>query len=424
MTQSTLPHFRRILLALLTFITVASTPVLAAETITLRIGRGWGEASVWEELIREFEAEHPNIKVELDEVGWNMEKVVAAHVAGQPYDVVYAVIEQAQAIVKQGLLRPLDPFLERDRNDPDVIDLLDDIHPNLWNALSFDGSYWYVPYDWNDMVIWYNQRMVAEAGLEPPSPDWTRDDFLTYARRLTRQVTDGPYADVYGYGDQGWSAFAVAPWFFTGGGRILNDAWIRSELNSPENIETVEFLQSLIWEHGVLVPPGAPGYSWLSGNVAMIPCGRWCLASVLQTGTADEWAVEFWPRHRERTTVIGIGGHGVSSTTQYPDEAWEFAKWTASRLVLGTLSKTIGWTSPVARTSILTSPEFSTAITNGSRFLEALDFVRTVPSPPQFQEMNAILSETLLAVARGEESPGNAVLEMHRRIDAILTGAE
>lgn len=47
------------------------------------------------------------------------------------------------------------------------------------------------------MVIYYNTKIFKDAGIEPPKPDWMRDDFLGIAKKLTT----GSGADqVFGFG--------------------------------------------------------------------------------------------------------------------------------------------------------------------------------------------------------------------------------
>ena len=57
--------------------------------------------------------------------------------------------------------------------------------PGADRAFKIDGKTWQIPHSWNNMVIYYNTKMFKDAGIDPPKPDWTWDDFLGIAKKLT-----------------------------------------------------------------------------------------------------------------------------------------------------------------------------------------------------------------------------------------------
>jgi ABC-type glycerol-3-phosphate transport system substrate-binding protein len=97
-------------------------------------------------------------------------------------------------LVKKGLLQPLEEFTS---SDPSAKELTDDVDLALNALFKIDGKTWYIPHSWIIMVLYYNTKIFKDAGIDAPKPDWTWDDFLGIAKKLTT----GSGADqVFGFG--------------------------------------------------------------------------------------------------------------------------------------------------------------------------------------------------------------------------------
>ncbi len=389
------------------------------EVVELKVGVV-GDLNMWiDELIPDFHARNPNIRISMvDNTGWNMEKVISAHLAGDPFDVVVAVIEQASAIVDLGLLQPLDSFMERD-TDPEFAEFMADVDSTIMNIFNYNGSQYYLPFEWNQMMMYYNPRLYEEAGLAAPTSDWTWQDFLQNARALTRDVSGDGQPDVYGYGQFFWNPFGFSPWILTSGGRILDESWSESTMNDPAVYEAVDFVRSLIWDHNVLPGPAISGnYTALDETIAMWGAGRWPAAGYQNAGF-ENYDVQLWPRHRDQRTVWGGGAHGISSVTAHPEEAWEFVKWVNSFFVVDHVTR-LGTSMP-SRRSVALSDAISDP-PNRHLYYEALNGIVTVPAPPEYPDLHTVFEGELRKVWDGEASPGSAVEEIHRQFNLILSG--
>jgi len=189
-----------------------------------------GGTGVWKEIAQEFQEEYPDIEVTtVDAVCWNLEKVITRAVGGVPYDVIYVVIEEARALISEGLVRPLDPFIERDQEQ--IEEFFNDVHPNLLKVFNVDGSQYLLPFEWNNMMVYYNTRLYEECGLEPPPEDWTWEEFAQIGAKLTRDTGGDEQIDIYGYMLWWPGTFFVSPWIYCAGGTVLNDDWDESTMN-------------------------------------------------------------------------------------------------------------------------------------------------------------------------------------------------
>jgi Bacterial extracellular solute-binding protein len=83
--------------------------------------------------------------------------------------------------VNKKLVIPLDEFTNSDAGK----ELLTEIDPALLKGFTVDGKLYLLPEAWNNMMIYYNTKVFKEAGVSRPADDWTWDDFLALAKRLT-----------------------------------------------------------------------------------------------------------------------------------------------------------------------------------------------------------------------------------------------
>jgi multiple sugar transport system substrate-binding protein len=85
----------------------------------------------------------------------------------------------------------LRPFLD---SEPDSF--REDFDPYWWERNQIDGELYALPGPVRPYVVYYNVQLLAESGLDPPSPDWTPEDFWALAEAATR-TEDGQ--SIYGF---------------------------------------------------------------------------------------------------------------------------------------------------------------------------------------------------------------------------------
>lgn len=85
--------------------------------------------------------------------------------SGNSPDMVMMAIEGVRQLIDNDVVMPLDDRIE---GDEDMQAVLDDISPRLVEALAVDGQTYFFPNSWNSIVLYYNTKMFADAGLEAP----------------------------------------------------------------------------------------------------------------------------------------------------------------------------------------------------------------------------------------------------------------
>jgi multiple sugar transport system substrate-binding protein len=147
--------------------------------------------------IARFNKRYPNVKV-TDQftsiTSWAdyIDKLVTQVASGKAPDLIHIATEGVELSIRKHLVIPLDEFKGGSSGE-----LLNDIDPVLLKSFSVDGKLYLVPVAWNNMMIYYNTKVFKEAGISRPPDDWTWDDFLALAKRLTSG--EGPNKR-YGFG--------------------------------------------------------------------------------------------------------------------------------------------------------------------------------------------------------------------------------
>jgi len=307
---------------------------------------------------------------------------------------------------------PLDELLT---NDPGGKELIDDVAQPLIDAFKVDGKIWQVPHSWNNMVIYYNTKIFEEAGIEPPKPDWTWQDFLTIAK----QLTTGSGADqVYGFAIPNFN-FGLTPWFLTNDTYQLTADWSDSNLTDPKMLEAITFVHDLIHVHKVA--PSVEGANnealFSSGKVAMSGWGHWPIQGFLASEFRD-FDVQFWPRNTKGTSVHGVGGWGIYAESPNKELAWELIKELTSKETIQATAEA-GVAIP-ARRSVAYSEAFLKFPSNSKIFYDSLEDSKPVPSPANFNEFETIFMRHVGEIFAGTVTPDAGLAAAHEELSAAM----
>ena len=380
---------------------------------------------MWDSLIEEFGKLYPNITVKYvptpgDSWGDYFDKLATMIAGGNPPDVSRVAIEGTRLMVSRGLAVPLDDYM---KGDPEVDEYLKDVSPRLLEAFRVDGKTYELPFDWNNMIMYYNTKMFQKEGIQPPKKEWTKDDFLKIAEQLTKRTPSGE-TEVFGFGFAVQYFSGTIPWMFANGTNLLSDDWTKSNLKDPKVLEVLQFLQDLVWKYKVSPKPPASHadiYSLMAaGKVAMAGGGRWPVLQMTKAGFYD-FDIQYFPKWKEQVTEFGLGGVVIMKSSRYPKEAWLWAKFLASKKALEMLTK-IGQAIP-ARRSVAESPAmFELPPKNAKIFYESIlgANAKPVPSPPQYNRIEATWRRYLGRVLANEMAPAAALQECDKEFTDIL----
>ena len=139
-----------------------------------------------DELIRQFQAANPGITVKQVTVPYDnyRTRIAAAIPAGEGPDVTQLFYGWLGDYIHAGLLQPL----PADTFDTAAIDR--DFFPFV-QGMKVDGRYYALPTAVRALALFWNRRVLKDAGLDPEKPPATLAELVDVARRTTRRDAAG-----------------------------------------------------------------------------------------------------------------------------------------------------------------------------------------------------------------------------------------
>lgn len=135
------------------------------------------EMSPYRNLVEQFEAANPDIRVKLI----TLEPKSYSLMAIQQVDTMIGW--PSASFTRWGLVQDLSPFIIEAGSafQPE------DFYPHTLESLQWDEGTWGMPFDVHFQVILYDREAFDQADVPYPQPGWTWDDFLSKAQALTRR---------------------------------------------------------------------------------------------------------------------------------------------------------------------------------------------------------------------------------------------
>jgi multiple sugar transport system substrate-binding protein len=408
---------------------VLALPTAAQEDVTLGFVYGsFAPQERWEAYFSDLLTEHPNIHinyipVSLDD-GWAgyTDKIVTLLAGGEQVDIIWTAIEGVPMLAEKGVLSPLDADMS---GNADFQEYIDDVDPALLDGLKWEGQQYLLPFAWNNMVIWYNPTLFAEAGLDAPAEGWTWDDFLTAARALTQDLDGDGQTDRYGFNaSAGW--FTGTPWFITNGTSVLQPDLSGPNLDDPKVAETLQWIHDLVWVEKV--SPQGPDFPndefFAAGNLAMFGAGRWPLESLKPMGVTD-FEIAPWPQNVQSGTVFGTDGYGITTMSQHRAEAWLLVSQLLSTDVMSSLVDVSAASGSIPARRSLALGESMAAQTpaNYAFWYDSLAYAAPVANPPNYPDLDRIYNRYVSLIMADEMSVEEAVGHMQEEMQASFDAA-
>jgi ABC-type glycerol-3-phosphate transport system substrate-binding protein len=272
--------------------------------------RGW---------IADFKELHPDFEVEwLDKKGTEWATFYQTQlIAGTAPDIIDVQgMLWAEYAAADGLV-DLTPYLDK---DPEVKDRFNQEGMTLWQ---YEDRQYMLPYYFSKSLMIYNKNLFEAAGLEGPP-----DDFDAILEAATQVAAT----------DEGRSGFITLnfdwlywPLFAMNGVELLNEDMTEAAFNTPEMLDALTRLaeattsgavNNIAWTGRWVEPNNA----FATGDIGMYQAhgaALFWIASNAEWVNQDTLGVAEWPGG---WGVPNAHGLGISASTEYPDEAFDFLK--------------------------------------------------------------------------------------------------
>lgn len=360
-----------------------------------------GDKAIYDDVATRFKEKYPNVTVKNDFTPittWTeyVNKLVSSVAAGNAPDVINIATEGVELGIYNDLFAPLDGYID---NDPEGADLVATMDPQLMNGFAKNDKQYLIPNTWNTMLVYYNTKMFADAGIERPSDDWTWDDFLSIAEKLTTGSGD---SKVYGFGLPYFN-FGITPWLYSNSASQMNADLTEPTLDDSATVEAAEWVRDLVTEHEVSPQPkGSDPYQLFpAGKVAMTGAGHWLVGPFAEAGFSD-YDVLPWPKKTEQATVSGGGGFAISQQSENKDIAWEFIKMLTDSTTQDKWASA-GAAIPATKAAA-TSEEFLAFPEHADLFYGASAYSRPVAAPSVFNTLEPSFMRAMDSILSGSDA--------------------
>jgi raffinose/stachyose/melibiose transport system substrate-binding protein len=361
---------------LLIILTITGTTFIsyaAEKQIILRFLHKWPQPEnlpYFQDVVKNFEDTHPNIKIEMEAVADEPIKDKLRLIMGGTIPDVYFSWggEFAHKFVRAGAALDLTPYFEK------YPDWKASFAPALLETSTFDGKNYGVPLHFYAKFFSYNTKIFDELGLSVPE---TWDELL----EICETLKNAGYIPIALGNEQPWAAIH---WMTTLNQKMVPEEVREKDYNPktgefthPGYVKALEYLKSLndkgYFNEGVNTTSyNMQNQLFYSGKAGMVYIEPAYFEKSLEEYMSGKWDIFPMPAiaEGEGNQKIITGAPElflVSAKTKYPDEAIEFLRFLTNMENSEKLVKELGFSSCV----IAANNENTTV----KQIMESLDFV-------------------------------------------------
>ena len=393
-----------------------------AQTIQIWEGYTAVEAKAFSHLVAEYEAQHPGQKVSPLFVNNDntLQKVLTAVRGGSPPDIAYLYGSWAPNVAQIPQVVNLTQVVKR----PGVN--WGDFWTGERAVATVNGKVIGIPAVVDNLAVVYNKTLFAQAGLQPPGPDWTWQEFVADAKKLTNPAIK-QFGTAYvtpGTEDTVWH---WEPLLWEAGGQLLTPDNKKAAFDSPAGLASLNTLRTMaVTDKSMYLDPSDSAYANLfnSGKIGMLVTGPWDLSAFPNV----KYGVQVMPAYPGTSgghqTISGpdnwvIFNNGPARTAA----AEQFVLWLTAAtqdkyfaVQTGDLPirQSVGQDASVIQ-------QMNTAVPGMSAFISNLGNVQQArPQIPQYPKISTILGTMIVSVLLGKSQPQAALTAAAQQVDQAL----
>lgn len=307
---------------------MTSVAVAPAQEVTLDLWTIDDPGEYHYVLAAEFEAAHPDIKINVRTVQFEdmVNDLARAIATNDAPDITYIDNPEVALFASRGLLLDVKPYIDAS----DIVDEAD-IFPGPLSSVTYEGGIYGIPRGANTIALYYNADMYRAAGLDPDSPPETWDELYEAAKALTN-AENNVYGIAFSAVGTEEGTFQFLPWLQMTGGDY-------DDVNTEGGAAALNFWKKLLDEK-LASPDTLIRGQWDStgtfnaGSAAMSISGPWELPR-MSSEAQFEYRAALLPIPEvgsPRASALGEGDNVILSNSDNPDEAFMFVEFLYSQM--------------------------------------------------------------------------------------------
>jgi multiple sugar transport system substrate-binding protein len=284
----------------------------------------------------------------------------------------------------------------------------DQFFPGPWSSTIYDGKQYGVPLGSNNLALFYNEVMLADAGVTPPQ---TWDELRVIAKKLTKDGVTGLGISAPA-NEEG--TFQFLPWLLSSGANY-------DEVGTTEGVKAFRILTDLIKDGSM----SKEVINWTqsdvlkqfsAGKIAMMVNGPWQLPELESTAPDLKFGLTLVPKDKEFASVLGGENLGVIKGDNV-NEAVAFITYVTSPDVIKPFLQSFGYFPP--RKDVAADP-YWTDNPQLKVFSDNMNYAMPRGPHPKWPEISNVISQAMSKSFTLHSSPEEVAKEAQTKIDEIL----
>ncbi|MDT0317756.1 ABC transporter substrate-binding protein [Streptomyces millisiae] len=276
-----------------------------------------------EALVEAYNAGHENT-IELTVVPTDdyQAKIGAAAGSGELPDLFASDVVFAPNYTSSGLYADLTDRIA-------ALPFADDLAASHLDAGTWEGARHVVPHTLDLSVLFYNRDLYRRAGLDPDRPPTSLEEWDEQARAVDA-LGDGVDGTFFGGNCGGCGVFTWWPSIWAAGAEVLDADGTSADLASDPARQVYDTYRG--WAADGIAAPGTrdeTGTTWTGvfpeGDIGVMP-----MPSTTFGQMPDELDFGVAPIPGPGgggSTFVGGDAIGIAATSEHPDQAWNFLRW-------------------------------------------------------------------------------------------------
>lgn len=390
------------------------------DVLTIWVRGSPEQTAIYRQIIDEFRTLNPEAKLRVEVMPARrfVQKLLAGIDAGHAPDVFNLHWRDMPQVSSTGQLLPLDELVARHGIDRD------DYYPVGLRAYTYRGVLYGLPVKGSTISCYYNMDLFDRYGVDYPPDDWTWEELVEKARKLTVDEDGDGMTDIYGL-----TPYDIANYVWSAGGDFLRQQdgrWV-SNLDDPKVLLGTQFYVDLYFKDKVSPPrPGMRSdnpmstFTFEAGRVAMAITGPWRIPDY-QLLDRFRWNLALVPEGPGgRQTRYAGSGFSIWKNTPQPEAAWklvEFLVGPESMAKMAVLGSDLPPQRSVARTAFLRED----TPWDEEVFVRAMDYeVQIFPQEVWWEDLFRRMQDELDAALAGRETVAESLRQAHEVTNAYL----
>jgi multiple sugar transport system substrate-binding protein len=380
-------------------------------------------------VVEQFQRKYPHITVHMMPTPQDYEaKWDALVAAGTPPEVSQINDDFVRSHAQKGLLRPLDGYVRQ------AGFVRTEFYDLFWSFPTFEGK-WYAPaLGFRPSLLFVNVDLFRRAGMPLPAqdtweaPNWTWDDLLATARRLTADTNGDGEIDQWGVSLYHDTIFeSLWPWNNGGPGWWTLDGTAFG-LADPKSIEALEWVVDLTCIHRVQPPwdsfrQTSAAQLFQAGRLAIMLSATPSVPVFRRGATGFTWDVVPYPRRVARYSSGGLATYCIPAGTKYPDQGWALLQYMLDDEAQKVYSASGGMLPPkIAQGRLYVEQGAGQPPRHAALFIEAMKVARKSPPAQNADAARRVYRPALQEAYRCRKPVRQVIQEVTPEVNAFLRG--